>query len=138
MLDRLGSMVGLEGAPLAHILIHEPRHVHEQWESLLAGKGRKSTVCADREKSVAALEDRPPDVLVYVLTEMKRDIDLLCAVRCVASTLPIILLNGPTDLASRRAIQKLRPTYYGVYPLENSELSDVVGSALNHIATRCA
>ena len=50
--------------------------------------------------------------------------------------LPIILLDGPGDLAARRHIQDLKPIYYGVSPLETHEVMEVVHDVLNRAETR--
>ena len=120
---------------MARILIHEPYESHGGCLPLLTGKGREVIACKDRESLVEAMADRRPDVLVYVIQELAADLDLLTDLRRVAPTLPIIVLGGPTDLACRRSIQELKPTYYGVLPLEGSELSDAVRGAL-HRAVR--
>ena len=120
---------------MSHILIYEPRAAHEDWASLLANKGRDVRVCPNRESLVSSLGDRRPDVLIYVLGDLLEDLGLLRALRRMAAVLPIILLGGPTDLAARRSIQELRPTYYAVLPLERSELDDAVRGALGR-ATR--
>ena len=123
---------------MSRILIHEPREHHEDWSGLLAGPGRDVVVCPGRESLLAALGERRPDVLVYVLDDLGNDLELLFALRRVASTLPIILLEGPTELAARRSIQELKPTYYGIEPLESTELSDVVRGALGRTVPRGA
>jgi DNA-binding response OmpR family regulator len=120
---------------VSRILIHEPRQDHEEWTTQLAGKGRDVVVCADRESLVRALADRRPDVLVYVLGDRDEDLSLLASLRQVAPMLPIIVLDGPADLTARRSIQELKPTYYGVFPLEASELNDAIRGALHRTAT---
>lgn len=121
---------------MSRILIHDPRPIHEEWKGLLAGKGRDVVACSSRESLVTALAEGRPDVLIYVLTDVRNDFELLQALRRMAATLPIILLDGPTDLAARRSLQELKPTYYGVSPLESTELSDVVRGALGRDAVR--
>lgn len=121
---------------MPRILIHEPRPIQEDWQTVLAGNGREIVVRKDRESLVAALAERRPDVLVYVVTDRARDLSFLFALRSVAPALPIILLDGPMDLSARRSIQELKPTYYGVLPLENSELREVVRGTLTRSALR--
>lgn len=121
---------------MSRILVHEPREIHDEWPTLLAGKGREIVVSTNHESLVAALTERRPDVLVYVLVDLVNDLSLLSMLRRVAPMLPMILLDGPTDLAARRCIQELKPTYYGVFPLETSELNDAVRGALNRGAVR--
>lgn len=121
---------------MSRILIHEPPECHDDCLTLLAGKGDEVIVCQDRESLVGALADRRPDILVYVIRDLTDDYGLLRDLRRVAPMLPIILLGGPNDLASRRNIQELKPTYYGVFPLEASELSDAVRGALHRGPSR--
>jgi DNA-binding NtrC family response regulator len=113
------------------ILIHDPHQASERWQRLLGISGRDIVICKDRNSLVTALAGRRPDVLIYVLHELERDLDLLFEVRRVAPTLPIILLEGPGDLATRRTIQELRPTYYGISPVESDELKEAVSDALS-------
>jgi len=103
---------------------------------MLAGSERDIVVCVDRESLVCALAERRPDVLVYVFGELDKDLSFLITLRRIAATLPIILLDGPTDLAARRSIQELRPTYYGVSPFEDFEVSEVVRGALSRMGLR--
>jgi DNA-binding response OmpR family regulator len=119
---------------VARILVYEPRRIHEPWETLLAGAGRDILVCGDPECFVSALSERRPDVLIYLLSDLDQDLAMLLALRRVSSTLPIILLDGPADLEARRSIQQLNPTYYGVPPFEESEISEVVRGALSRLA----
>lgn len=121
---------------MSRILIHEPVENLGACRSLLSGIGQEIITCKDREALVEALADRRPDVLVYVIQSLMEDLGLLQLLRRVAPTLPIILLGGPTDLASRRTIQELKPTYYGILPLDSTELSDAVRGALHRGTTR--
>jgi hypothetical protein len=74
--------------------------------------------------------------LVYVVTDLPEDYRLLLEIRRLSPTLPIILLNGPMDLEARRSVQELKPTYYGVLPLESSEVCDAVCGALQRSGRR--
>ena len=116
---------------MSRIVIHESGETHHLRECLPATPGVHTVSCADRESLVAALADRAPDVLVYVLENLPEDLRLLRALRGLAPTLPMILLGGPADLETRRAFQEVKPTYYGIFPLEGSELSDAVTGALH-------
>ena len=40
------------------------------------------------------------------------------------------MLGGPSGLEARRAVQDLKPVYYGVFPLEPAELSEAVSAAV--------
>ena len=87
-------------------------------------------VCAGREALFDQLAERRPDVLVYVLGELTVDVAVLSLLRRVAPRLPIVLLGGPSGLEARRAVQDLKPVYYGVFPLEPAEPSEAVSAAL--------
>jgi DNA-binding NtrC family response regulator len=121
---------------VSRVLLHEPIELENVCRPQLGGGDRDVVVCRTREALVQALADRRPDVVVYVLQDLARDLDLLAAVRRMAPTLPLILLGGPADLASRRNIQELKPLYYGVFPLERTELSEAVMGALERGGAR--
>lgn len=117
---------------MSRILVHDPRPPGERRAVLLAVPGHEVIFSADREALISALSERRPDVLVYVLRDIPRDIDLLSAIRQAATRLPLILLGEPATLEARRLVQVLRPTYYGVFPLEAGELPEAVHAALGH------
>ena len=98
---------------------------------MLAGEGHEIVVCQGREALFDQLTERRPDVLVYVLGDLIVDLGVLALLRRVAPKLPIILLGGPAELEARRSVQELKPTYYGVFPLDPAELSDAVHGALS-------
>ena len=115
---------------MSRILIHDPNDGPNECLSLPAGKKEEVITCKDQRALVGALANQRPDVLVYVIKDLAEDLQLLTLLRQVAPTLPFILVGGPTDLTSRRKIQELKPTYYGVLPLERFELRDAVRGAL--------
>lgn len=115
---------------MSRILIHEPRPTSDECRSLLAGEGHEVIVCRDRESLFDAMAEERPDVLVYVLGNLELDVGVLTVVRRAATQLPLILLGGPSDLATRRSVQDLKPIYNAMFPLEPSELSDAVRGAL--------
>ncbi|NOT33010.1 MAG: hypothetical protein HOP12_02450 [Candidatus Eisenbacteria bacterium] len=115
---------------MSRILIFDPNEHDTNRLSLLTDKAQEVVRCRDRHALLKALSAQRPDVLVYVVQSLLDDLVLLSSLRAVAPTLPIIMIGGPTDLESRRSIQELRPTYYGVLPLEPSELRDAVRGAL--------
>ena len=115
---------------MSRIVIHDPNRDDGEILAMLAGGWQEVITCRDCKALVAALAERPPDVLVYVIENLVEDLRLLATVRRVAPMLPIILLGGSTDLVARRSIQELKPTYYGVFPLDKSELMDAVHGAL--------
>jgi DNA-binding response OmpR family regulator len=117
---------------VSRVLIHEPRHSGDECSKLLTGEGHEIVVCQDRASLFEALAAHRPDVVVYVLGDLALDLSVLSFLRRMAATLPLILLGGPAGLEARRSVQELRPTYYGVFPLEPAELSDAVNGAINH------
>lgn len=115
---------------MSRVLVHEARRHPDDFTGLLAGQGHDIVVCAGREALFDQLAERRPDVLVYVLGELTVDVAVLSLLRRVAPRLPIVLLGGPSGLEARRAVQDLKPVYYGVFPLEPAELSEAVSAAL--------
>ena len=116
---------------MPRIVIHEPDAQHDSCYALLTHETEDVVVCRNQESLIRALSSRKPDVLIYVLGDIDRDLGFLRQLRGAAPTLPIILLGGPTDLKARRTIQELRPTYFGVFPLEDSELNEAVLGVLH-------
>ncbi len=121
---------------MSRILIHEPCHRTHDWSRLLAPDGHDVVVCTGREALFDALALSRPDLIIYVLGDLALDLGVLWVVRRMAATLPIILLGGASGLEARRSVQELKPTYYGVFPLEPAELSDAVRGALSHRSAR--
>ena len=117
---------------MPRILVHAPSRDNPDCRSLLEGQGHDVVVCRDRESLFASVAERRPDVLIYVLEDLVIDLGVLAYLRRAAPKLPLILLGAPTELEARRNVQQLRPTYYGVLPLDPSELSDAVRGALSH------
>jgi DNA-binding response OmpR family regulator len=115
---------------VSRVLVHEARHHPDDFTGVLAGEGHEVVVCTGREALFDQLTERRPDVLVYVLGELVIDVAVLSLLRRVAPRLPIVLLGGPSGLEARRAVQDLKPVYYGVFPLEPAELSQAVRAAL--------
>ncbi len=117
---------------MSRILIHEPRRSRHDWCRSLVDEGHDVVVCTGREALFDALAASRPDLIIYVLRDLPLDLGVLWVVRRIAAKLPIILLGGPAGLEARRSVQELKPTYYGMFPLEPAELSDVVRSVLRH------
>ena len=117
---------------MSRILIYEARSTCDDFSQLLAGHGHEVVVCTGREALFDQLAKSRPDVLVYVLGNLVFDLGVLSGLRRASATLPIILLGGPAGLEARRSVQELKPTYYGVFPLDPAELSDAVNGALEH------
>jgi DNA-binding response OmpR family regulator len=114
------------------ILIHGTQPRCRECFDLLEGEGHDVVECPDREALLDALATRRPDVLVYVLGDLSLDLGFLSLFRHFAPRLPIILLGGFAELTARRSVQEIRPTYYGVFPLEPRELCDAVRGALSN------
>lgn len=117
---------------MSRILIHEPRRKRHEWCRALYDEGHEIVMCTGREALFEALADRRPDVMVYVLGDLALDLGVLWVVRRLAARLPIILLSRAGGLETRRMVQDLRPTYYGVFPLDPTELTQAVHGALSH------
>jgi len=117
---------------LSRILIHEPRSGTHDWPRLLAPESHDVVVCTGREALFDALALRRPDLIIYVLGDLALDLGVLWVVRRMAASLPIILLGGCSGLEARRAVQELKPMYFGVFPLEPAELGEAVRGALGH------
>ena len=115
---------------MPRVVIYQPRPVFEECGRMLEGKGFELVVCSDREALFDALTERRPDCLVYVLDDLMLDLGLLAVLRRVAPRLPFIVLGGASGLEARRSVQDLKPTYYGMFPLDPSELSDAVAGAV--------
>lgn len=122
---------------MSRIVVYQPRRDIVDTRTLLSGQGHEVVLCPDREVLFDAIAERRPDLLVYVLDELGTDLGLLTVLRRVSPTLPLILLGGPSGLEARRSVQELKPTYYGVLPLDPTELSDAVRGVL-HRAHRAA
>jgi DNA-binding response OmpR family regulator len=115
---------------LARVLIYHPHPTADDGRALLAEQGHEVVSCEQREALIAAMADRRPDVLVYVLGELPLDLGVLTLLRRLAPSLPLILLGSPAELEARRSVQDLKPVYYGVFPLDPSELADAVRGVL--------
>lgn len=115
---------------MSRVLVHEARHHPDDLSGVLSAEGHDVVLCTGREALFEQMAARRPDVLVYVLGELPVDVAVLSLLRRVAPRLPIILLGGPSGLEARRAVQDLKPVYYGVFPLEPAELSEAVRAAL--------
>jgi DNA-binding response OmpR family regulator len=123
---------------VSRILIHEPRPSGQDWSRLLAAEGHDVVVCPGREALFDALALRRPDLVIFVIGDVELDLGVLWVVRRIAASLPIILVGGPADLEVRRVVQEIKPTYYGVFPLEPAELNDAVRGALSRRGARSA
>jgi len=115
---------------MPRILIFEPRRHCNECRRMLEDEGYDLVICQDRFELFDALAEHPANAVVYVLGKLSLDLDLLALVRRVAPSLPVIVLGGPAGLGTRRSMQDLRPTYYGVFPLDHAELRDAVRGAI--------
>jgi DNA-binding response OmpR family regulator len=119
---------------VSRIVIFEPRPGCDDCRAMLEDSGNEVVVCDGAESLFASLLMHRPDVLVYVLGDLQRDLSVLGLVRRAVAGLPLILLGGPSELAARRSVQELMPVYYGVFPLDPAELSEAVRGALREQA----
>lgn len=119
---------------MSRILVHDPRPRIDDRPALFRAPEHDVVCCRDREALVCALSERRADLLVYVLQDIARDVAFLSALRQSAPRLPLILLGEPATLEVRRLVQDLKPTYYGVFPLEGQELAEAVHAVLGAAA----
>lgn len=122
---------------MSRILMYEPPDTGDP-SAAFAAREHDVVVCRDREGLFGALGEQRPDLLVYVLADLGVDLGVLSLLRRMAPALPLILLGGPAELEARRTVQELRPTYYGVFPLEPEELAGAIAGALHHHGQRRA
>ena len=117
---------------MPRILIHDPRRDRREWFRSLADEGYELVVCSGRVEMFDVLAARRPDAIVFVLSDLALDLGVLWLVRRIAATMPIIVLGESAQLEARRSVQELRPAYYGMFPLEGGERSEVVHDVLRH------
>jgi DNA-binding NarL/FixJ family response regulator len=115
---------------VSRILIYQSHPSEDEGLTFLGEQGYEVVSCHDREALFGAMAERRPNVLIYVLDELSLDLVVLSMLRRRAPRLPIILLGRPAGIEARRSVQDLKPTYYGVFPLEPTELADAVRGAL--------
>ncbi len=115
---------------MSRVVVHDPRHACDGRAALRSTAAHEWIVCRDRESLLSALSERRPDLLIHVLDDVGRDLEILSTLRRVAPRLPFVLLGEPASLETRRIMQDLRPTYFGVLPLDDHELSEAVEGVL--------
>ncbi len=98
---------------------------------MLSNLGYEVSVCSGPLQLIETFAEKRPDVVIYVMGDLHSDLPVLSVLRQAAPRTPLIVLSGPFDLPVRRSVQDLKPTYYGVLPLEPGELRDVVRSVLS-------
>lgn len=113
------------------VLIFESRRDCNECESMLADEGYEISVCSGPLHLLETFAGKRPDVVIYVLGDLDSDLSILSVLREASPRTPLVVLSGPFELPIRRSVQNLRPTYYGVLPLEPGELRDVVRSVLS-------
>lgn len=113
------------------VLIYESRRNCDECARMVSGEGYDISVCSGPLQLLEKFAATRPDVVIYVLGDLDSDLSILAVIREAAPRTPLIVLSGPFELAIRRSVQNLRPTYYGVLPLEPGELRDVVRSVLS-------
>ncbi len=97
---------------------------------MVSNEGYEVSVCSGPLQLLEAFATTRPDVVIYVLGDLDSDLSILSVIREASPRTPLIVLSGPFELSVRRSVQNLKPTYYGVLPLEPGELRDVVRSVL--------
>lgn len=123
---------------MSRIVVHDPGHLCDGCATAFVAAGHEWDACRDHESLLRALTGRRPDVLVHVLGDLARDLEVLSALRRLAPRLPIILCGDPASFETRLQFQELKPTYYGVLPLEDRELGEAVVGALERVGDSLA
>jgi DNA-binding NarL/FixJ family response regulator len=115
---------GLGGTPLASQL--DPNTYEIAW-------------CNEEEGVLDQVIQRRPHALVFALGEScQSDLALLFLLRRVAPGVPLILVAPTASLETQKLIQDLRPTYYVVRPVDQTELDEAVAAAIARQARRPA
>ena len=105
--------------------------------AMLEGEAYEVVACADGERLLEAVVERPAQVVVFELRgESHADLRLLQLFRRVAPGVPLILVANNASLEIHRLVQELRPIYYAVWPVEPAELRDAVHAALERRGSR--
>src|SRR5262245_20413243 len=115
-----------------HVVVYEPGSGPEGGgtHSLLEHQGYQLTACGDGEGLLEAVVVQRPDAVVYVFREESaEELGFLRLLRRLAPAVPIVVLAGESSLALQRVVQRLRPIYYAVAPVEPAEIRAAVQSA---------
>lgn len=76
-----------------------------------------------------AIAQRPAAVVCQFDASGSHDLGMLKLLRRIHPGLPIVLLSTEGSLEIQRRLLTLRPTYFAVLPVEESELSEAVRGA---------
>jgi DNA-binding response OmpR family regulator len=122
------------------IIVSEPRGLDETpLASQLQLEGYDVVWCNEEEDVLDRVIQRPPHALVFALsTQCQSDLALLFLLRRVAPALPLILVAATASLETQKLIQDLRPTYYVVRPVDQTELHEAIAAAIAQHARRPA
>ena len=74
---------------------------------------------------------RAPDAVIYALhSDCHQDLGVLQLMRRAAPDAPLVLLAAEDSLYTRKVTKTVRPIYYAVCPVDESELSEVIHTAV--------
>jgi len=99
--------------------------------SALCALGIEAIVCRDPRSLVELALQRQPDAVIHELKIGDPDeLRVLELLRRAAPEAALILVATEESLDTQKLVQKLRPMYYMVGPVEGPELREVVDAAL--------
>jgi DNA-binding NarL/FixJ family response regulator len=131
---------GPEGATRPCVIVSEPRGLDTTPLASQLDPGNYDVVwCNEEEDVLDQVIQRRPHVLVFALgAQCQRDLALLFLLRRVAPAVPLILVASTASLETQKMIQDLRPTYYVVRPVDQTELHEAIAAAIAQHARRPA
>ena len=113
------------------ILVCEPGPAGGPLFSALCALGIEAIVCRDPRSLVELALQRQPDAVIHELKIGDPDeLRVLELLRRAAPEAALILVATEESLDTQKLVQKLRPMYYMVGPVEGPELREVVDAAL--------
>lgn len=114
------------------IVVSEPRGLDEPPLASQLNPGVYDVVwCNEEEDVLDQVIQRRPHALVFALgAQCQRDLALLFLLRRVAPAVPLILVAATASLETQKMIQDLRPTYYVVRPVDQTELHEALAAAI--------
>jgi len=95
--------------------------------ALLRANGHEVDPRLDPNGVIEAVMQRRPDILIYPLrADSESDLILLRVARRAIPEALLIVIASEGSIATRTAVQPLKPTWYSVAPADPAELSDVI------------
>jgi DNA-binding NtrC family response regulator len=100
-------------------------------QAALVAQGYEIVMCRDDECLVEAVVERSPDVVIFALRpNSAEELGVLRLLRRIAPEAALIVLAAEGSLEAQRAVQRSRPIYYAVCPVEPAEIREAVSDAL--------